>query len=40
VIAEGIEVPEDAEELITLGCRFGQGFLYARPTEGPVLLSL
>jgi diguanylate cyclase (GGDEF)-like protein len=40
VVAEGIEVPEDAEELITLGCRYGQGFLYARPTEGPVLLRL
>ena len=40
VIAEGIEVPEDAEELMTLGCKYGQGFLYARPTEGPVLLPL
>jgi diguanylate cyclase (GGDEF)-like protein len=40
VIAEGIEVPEDAEQLMTLGCRYGQGFLYARPTEGPVLLPL
>jgi predicted signal transduction protein with EAL and GGDEF domain len=40
VIAEGIEVPEDAEELMKLGCKYGQGFLYARPTEGPVLLPL
>ncbi len=40
VIAEGIEVPEDAEELMSLGCKYGQGFLYARPTEGPVLLPL
>jgi diguanylate cyclase (GGDEF)-like protein len=40
VIAEGIEVPEDAHELMTLGCNYGQGFLYARPTEGPVLLRL
>ena len=40
VIAEGIELPEDAQELIALGCRFGQGYLYARPTEGPVLLPL
>jgi EAL domain-containing protein (putative c-di-GMP-specific phosphodiesterase class I) len=40
VIAEGIEVPEDAQELMSLGCRFGQGYLYARPTEGPVLLPL
>ena len=29
VIAEGIELPEDAQELIALGCRYGQGFLYA-----------
>jgi predicted signal transduction protein with EAL and GGDEF domain len=40
VVAEGIELPEDAEELMELGCRYGQGFLYARPTEGPVLLPL
>ena len=40
VIAEGIELPEDAEQLMTLGCQYGQGFLYARPTEGPVLLPL
>jgi EAL domain-containing protein (putative c-di-GMP-specific phosphodiesterase class I) len=40
VVAEGIELPEDAKELMALGCRFGQGYLYARPTEGPVLLPL
>ena len=40
VVAEGIELPEDAEELMGLGCKYGQGYLYARPTEGPVLLPL
>ena len=40
VVAEGIELPEDAQELMALGCKYGQGFLYARPTEGPVLLPL
>ena len=40
VVAEGIELPEDADELIALGCKYGQGFLYARPMEGPVLLPL
>ena len=40
VIAEGIELPEDAQELIALGCRYGQGYLYARPTTGPVLLKM
>jgi EAL domain-containing protein (putative c-di-GMP-specific phosphodiesterase class I) len=39
-VAEGIELPEDAEELMGLGCKYGQGYLYARPTEGPVLLRL
>jgi len=38
VVAEGIELPEDAEKLIALGCRYGQGYLYARAVEGPVLL--
>jgi diguanylate cyclase (GGDEF)-like protein len=37
VIAEGIERAEDADELMALGCRLGQGYLYARPAEGPVL---
>jgi diguanylate cyclase (GGDEF)-like protein len=40
VIAEGIEVPEDAEKLMALGCRFGQGYLFARPTEGAVLFGV
>ena len=40
VIAEGIERPEDADELLALGCRYGQGYLYARPSEGPVLQPL
>ena len=40
VVAEGIELPEDAKELMALGCRYGQGYLYARPTEGPVLLPM
>ena len=40
VVAEGIELAEDANQLMALGCRLGQGYLYARPTEGPVLLPL
>ena len=40
VIAEGIELPEDARELMQLGCRYGQGYLYARPVEGPVLVPM
>jgi diguanylate cyclase (GGDEF)-like protein len=30
-VAEGIETQAQAEELLTLGCTRGQGFLYARP---------
>jgi EAL domain-containing protein (putative c-di-GMP-specific phosphodiesterase class I) len=31
VIAEGIERPSQADQLVLLGCRVGQGFLYGRP---------
>ncbi|HUG30429.1 MAG TPA: EAL domain-containing protein [Candidatus Limnocylindria bacterium] len=31
MIAEGIETQNQADWFRTLGCRFGQGFLYARP---------
>jgi diguanylate cyclase (GGDEF)-like protein len=31
VVAEGIEMPEQAEVLLELGCLYGQGFLYSRP---------
>ena len=30
VVAEGVETPEQAEELRRLGCDFGQGFLWSR----------
>lgn len=33
VIAEGIETEEQAQSLINLDCNFGQGFLYAKPTD-------
>ena len=31
VICEGIETPEQEKFLLELGCRYGQGYLYARP---------
>lgn len=31
VVAEGIETAEQAAILREMGCRFGQGYLYARP---------
>ena len=30
-VAEGVEEPEQAQALADLGCRFAQGFLFARP---------
>jgi diguanylate cyclase (GGDEF)-like protein len=36
-VAEGIEVPEQADMLRTLGCDLGQGYLFARPLDASVL---
>jgi diguanylate cyclase (GGDEF)-like protein len=38
VIAEGIEHAEQARALADIGCRYGQGFLYARPM-GPAAVE-
>jgi EAL domain-containing protein (putative c-di-GMP-specific phosphodiesterase class I) len=45
VTAEGIERPEQAARLRSLGCQYGQGFLFARPApadkvdlSGPTML--
>ncbi|MFK4100558.1 EAL domain-containing protein [Streptomyces sp. NPDC019531] len=41
VIAEGIEVPEQRDLLTAMGCRYGQGFLFAPPItldEGAAVL--
>jgi len=40
VVAEGIEVPEQREMLLQMGCRIGQGFRYARPLPEAELLAL
>jgi diguanylate cyclase (GGDEF)-like protein/PAS domain S-box-containing protein len=37
VIAEGIETPEQAAWLQELGCRYGQGFLFAKPAPAEEL---
>jgi diguanylate cyclase (GGDEF)-like protein/PAS domain S-box-containing protein len=36
-VAEGIERPQQARELHRLGCRLGQGFLFARPAPAAAL---
>ena len=40
VIAEGIEQAEQARWLTDMGCRFGQGYLYARPIGAAALEAL
>jgi EAL domain-containing protein (putative c-di-GMP-specific phosphodiesterase class I) len=37
VVAEGIELPEQANSLEELGCELGQGFLFARPMDSEAL---
>jgi EAL domain-containing protein (putative c-di-GMP-specific phosphodiesterase class I) len=34
-VAEGIEVEEEAEQLVDLGVDYGQGYLLARPEVVP-----
>jgi diguanylate cyclase (GGDEF)-like protein len=34
IIAEGIEVPDQLEQLRAMGCEFGQGFLFAKAMPG------
>ncbi|HEV3448150.1 MAG TPA: EAL domain-containing protein [Gemmataceae bacterium] len=38
-IAEGIETPEEAKVCRSLGCRFGQGFLFGRPQAAALMKS-
>jgi len=40
LVAEGIELTEQRDALLALGCRLGQGFLFARPLDLPALQAL
>jgi len=39
VVAEGIELPEQANSLEELGCELGQGYLFARPMDSEALTN-
>jgi sensor c-di-GMP phosphodiesterase-like protein len=42
-IAEGVETTEQAQALVAIGCRYGQGFLFGRPmpaTDAAELLAV
>jgi len=39
-VAEGIEVPDQHRRLISLGCRLGQGYYFARPAPPEVIGEL
>ena len=40
VIAEGIENPVQLRRLRTLGCEYGQGYLFSRPLSGEATRAL
>ncbi len=40
VVAEGIETREQYRLLRQLGCRFGQGYLFARPLNAKAVFEL
>lgn len=40
VVAEGIEEDEQAEKLVSLGCRLGQGYYYGKPVRAEHTIEL
>ncbi|MEO1181428.1 MAG: EAL domain-containing protein, partial [Cyanobacteria bacterium J06636_28] len=40
VVAEGIETEWQAQQLIELGCRYGQGYLFSYPLDSSAASSL
>jgi diguanylate cyclase (GGDEF)-like protein len=40
IIAEGIETEGQADRLLAMGCRHGQGFRYSRPVPAPIVAGL
>ncbi|MFZ2103297.1 MAG: EAL domain-containing protein, partial [Oricola sp.] len=39
VIAEGIETAEQAQKLVQLGCKSGQGYYFGRPADAATTLA-
>jgi EAL domain-containing protein (putative c-di-GMP-specific phosphodiesterase class I) len=39
IVAEGVEQPGQLLRLREMGCEFGQGFLFARPTDGSTFVA-
>jgi EAL domain-containing protein (putative c-di-GMP-specific phosphodiesterase class I) len=40
VIAEGVETEEQLSELTSMGCEFGQGYLFSRPIDSQMASTL
>ncbi|UCO98615.1 EAL domain-containing response regulator [Metapseudomonas lalkuanensis] len=40
LVVEGVETPEQRDQLLTLGCQVAQGFLFARPQDRGSFLAL
>jgi EAL domain-containing protein (putative c-di-GMP-specific phosphodiesterase class I) len=40
IVAEGIETLEQAEKLVALGCRLGQGYRFAPPVPRSIATEL
>jgi diguanylate cyclase (GGDEF)-like protein len=40
IVAEGVENVEQRDQLVDLGCRYGQGYLFAKPMTADVIAGL
>ena len=39
-IVEGVETPEQEEEIVRMGCRLAQGFLFAKPLDSAAIAGM
>lgn len=40
ILAEGVETPEQADILTSMGCRYAQGYFYHRPAPAAAFLEI